>query len=171
MGQTGPPGNAGWYPNPADPLLTHYWDGTVWTETRRWTGSEWQVVAPVAVAPVGARTAAVAPAGAYAAAITRFAVPNTGNSSAPYVQPQLRNIGAVLLPVGTVVARQQAKDGSVRNVTFFNDTELAPGEETQLISQLFNAVELRFLKYEFKGGAIPLSGVATRRRLGWSFRP
>ena len=127
--ETGPAGSAGWYPSAGGPLLIHYWDGTGWTETRRWAGTEWQVVLPGDVVPVGGHAVAVPPADtAYAAAISRFDSPDTGNRAAPYVRPHLRNSGSVVLPTGTVVARQQAKDGSVRSVTFFNNTELAPGE-------------------------------------------
>ena len=50
----------GWHPDPSDPAVQRYWDGSGWTAQRVWNGAQWvatalgappPVVAPLAVSP------------------------------------------------------------------------------------------------------------------------
>src|SRR2546421_4261868 len=36
----------GWYPEPTNPSLIRFWDGSAWSAQRVWTGSEWVESAP-----------------------------------------------------------------------------------------------------------------------------
>jgi hypothetical protein len=104
---------AGWYPDPGDPHVTRYWDGTRYTHERHWNGTAWvdpaaapppppTAVAPTPVAPTPAAAAApVSPMTAPEAAIpiaptprayappvaTPAAYPDPGTPSSPTPAP------------------------------------------------------------------------------------
>lgn len=71
-----------------------------------------------------------------------------------YIEPFLKNEGTSPLAPGHVIVRQKSRDGTVVDLSVFNQTTLAPGETGKLLHQVFGTWEsLTAVRYEESGGA------------------
>lgn len=88
-----------------------------------------------------------------------------------YLKPYLKNAGSSPLKRGTLYVRQKSTDNTVKDRSFWNGTELNPGETTQLIEEFVNANQIDFVQYiDQQGVAFSLNCVAMRGWFGWSLK-